>query len=74
MKSMLVIKDLVIAKELGAAEMSAVRGGTGSRYVVDEFCGTPIPKHIPIKPGSIPGFPFPHPVVPEVPGLVVPML
>jgi hypothetical protein len=65
---MLTIKDLSQAQELDAAAMSAVRGGNGYRYVADEYCGTPVPKHIP---GSIPGFPFPHPVVPEVQGIVV---
>jgi hypothetical protein len=63
----LVINDLAAAvKELGADEMSAVRGGNGVRFA-DDFCGT-VPKHLPFK---IPGFPSPHPVVPEVPGAVV---
>jgi hypothetical protein len=66
----LVINDLAAAvKELGADEMSAVRGGNGVRFA-DDFCGT-VPKHLPFK---VPGFPFPPRVVPEVPGEIVRIL
>ena len=50
MKSILVMKDLVLAKEFSVAEMSAVRGGINSLIRRDDFCGTRIPRPLPTGP------------------------
>ena len=61
MKSILVMKDLVLAKEFSVAEMSAVRGGINSLIRRDDFCGTRIPRP----------FPWPLPTGPIVVGPII---
>jgi hypothetical protein len=82
MKSFLAIKDLSEAEKLSIAEMSAVSGGNSARYGGDDFCGTPVPKHIPINPEPKPRLTLLNPVIqpvamsvtPEVPVVVVPVI
>ena len=68
MKSTLVMKDLVAAKELGVAEMSGIRGGMNALVRIDEFCGTRIP-----KPCIPPPWPWPGPTFPTGPIIFGPM-
>lgn len=78
MKSLLVMKDLVEAKKLSAAEMSAVSGGRNSegRFYIqpfpfhggDDYCGTPVP---PIKGcPPVPPPPCGIPLKVQMPGMV----
>lgn len=72
MKSTLVMRDIVTAKELNVTEMSAVRGGMSSLIRSDDYCGTRIPKPCIPPPGPFP-WPSPGPTFPTGPIVLGPI-